>query len=575
MSSSINNDDEDKSGDSFDSDDSASEVEPLDDTDRKTLASKKTCQFRVLRGLVFLVLAVTAAFVSTVGSIYIKKGETAEFHDEFQANAKTVVESFHRSVVRTMEAVDALSVAITSYAKQSNRTFPYVTVPDFELRGANTRILSGTFLLSYSPIVQDKDRSSWEEYVGEVGDRQHEEALATFLFQSSEQDARLTSNRTLQEDTISSNITFFDPEVGFVPKPLGSGPFLPAWQVSPPQRFKYGTNVDLFSHPFIRPGGLRLLETGKAVLNDAFINDVSEDYFREAFADSQYRNGFEQFLGDPTSSFMFPVFDSFDPHNRTVAGIVNTNINWRQFFVALLPKSSVGIYCVLKNSFDQTLSFRIDGPKASFVGEGDFHDPAYNNLEAFADVNEFVASKASAQTRSYTSVELDDEFGRYTLFVYPSKETEAVFHNNDTTIFCVILTCVFLFSSLVFIGYDYTVGRRLDIVLERAMASSAIVSSLFPSQVRGQLYNGAKEPQSNREQTTEEGDGSSPNAKTYDATTVLFADLSGFTRWSSSRTPEQVFAFLERIFGEFDTLAARRNVFKVETIGDCYMGRLL
>lgn len=54
-------------------------------------------------------------------------------------------------------------------------------------------------------------------------------------------------------------------------------------------------------------------------------------------------------------------------------------------------------------------------------------------------------------------------------------------------------------------------------------------------------------------------------------TTIFFADLVGFTQWSSTRSPEDVFALLETIYGAFDSIAERRRVFKVETIGDCYV----
>jgi class 3 adenylate cyclase len=41
--------------------------------------------------------------------------------------------------------------------------------------------------------------------------------------------------------------------------------------------------------------------------------------------------------------------------------------------------------------------------------------------------------------------------------------------------------------------------------------------------------------------------------------------------WSSTREPCQVFILLETIYGHFDDIAKRRRVFKVETIGDCYV----
>ena len=47
--------------------------------------------------------------------------------------------------------------------------------------------------------------------------------------------------------------------------------------------------------------------------------------------------------------------------------------------------------------------------------------------------------------------------------------------------------------------------------------------------------------------------------------------ILGFTKWSSEHSPTEVFQLLERIFWEFDSLAARHNVFKLGTIGDCYI----
>mmetsp|Transcript_20743 Transcript_20743/g.59114 ORF Transcript_20743/g.59114 Transcript_20743/m.59114 type:complete len:657 (-) Transcript_20743:76-2046(-) len=52
--------------------------------------------------------------------------------------------------------------------------------------------------------------------------------------------------------------------------------------------------------------------------------------------------------------------------------------------------------------------------------------------------------------------------------------------------------------------------------------------------------------------------------------TILFS-LQGFTAWSSQREPEQVFTLLQTIYHAFDLLARKRAVFKVETIGDCYV----
>ena len=46
----------------------------------------------------------------------------------------------------------------------------------------------------------------------------------------------------------------------------------------------------------------------------------------------------------------------------------------------------------------------------------------------------------------------------------------------------------------------------------------------------------------------------------------MFADIVGFTAWSSVREPAQVFTLLENLYSAFDAIAEQRQVFKVETV---------
>ena len=56
-----------------------------------------------------------------------------------------------------------------------------------------------------------------------------------------------------------------------------------------------------------------------------------------------------------------------------------------------------------------------------------------------------------------------------------------------------------------------------------------------------------------------------------DDTTLLFSDISGFTKFSSSREPEEVVAMLTEMFTEFDKMCVKLGVYKVYTIGDAYI----
>jgi class 3 adenylate cyclase len=57
----------------------------------------------------------------------------------------------------------------------------------------------------------------------------------------------------------------------------------------------------------------------------------------------------------------------------------------------------------------------------------------------------------------------------------------------------------------------------------------------------------------------------------FDDVTLLFADIAGFTKYSSSVTANQVVYMLRSLFTEFDKCCLRYKVYKVYTIGDCYV----
>ena len=134
--------------------------------------------------------------------------------------------------------------------------------------------------------------------------------------------------------------------------------------------------------------------------------------------------------------------------------------------------------------------------------------------------------------------------------------------------------------------------KRFATFQTSAAQSSAIVSSLFPPNIQERLYSmKGKDDGSHRESQRDQStmflsesskDGAQSHGETstfagrpiadlFPSATVLFGDIAGFTAWSSTREPSQVFVLLESLYALFDTLATKRKVFKIETIGDCYM----
>jgi len=65
--------------------------------------------------------------------------------------------------------------------------------------------------------------------------------------------------------------------------------------------------------------------------------------------------------------------------------------------------------------------------------------------------------------------------------------------------------------------------------------------------------------------------GESPIADVFSDTSVIFADLVGFTPMSADLAPGEVITMLSGLFSMFDDLVADRGLEKIKTIGDAYM----
>jgi uncharacterized membrane protein len=56
-----------------------------------------------------------------------------------------------------------------------------------------------------------------------------------------------------------------------------------------------------------------------------------------------------------------------------------------------------------------------------------------------------------------------------------------------------------------------------------------------------------------------------------DNVTLLYTDMVGFTEFSKNHPPSEVVSLLSRLFSRFDQLCEQFGVYKVHTIGDCYV----
>jgi class 3 adenylate cyclase len=110
-------------------------------------------------------------------------------------------------------------------------------------------------------------------------------------------------------------------------------------------------------------------------------------------------------------------------------------------------------------------------------------------------------------------------------------------------------------NLLVPLGFTFALLRYTDIRRRRAEArSNELLANAIPPSIAARLRRGEERI-----------------AESYPQTTVLFADLEGFTPWVRETEPDRVVRFLDDLFTRFDELVAEAGVEKVKTVGDEYM----
>ncbi len=101
--------------------------------------------------------------------------------------------------------------------------------------------------------------------------------------------------------------------------------------------------------------------------------------------------------------------------------------------------------------------------------------------------------------------------------------------------------------------------RRREFVQQRTIAeerakSERLLANMLPQQIAERLKQ--------RPQAIADG---------FEAVSVLFADIVGFTPLSATMQPQALVELLNRVFSRFDELARVHGLEKIKTIGDAYM----
>lgn len=123
--------------------------------------NRAVLRLRIL--VLFVLLAVTFAASYSVYQ-YTRHQEETAFEEHFHDQATKVVNTFFFNAKQRLEALTGLTAQITSHALNTNETFPFVTLPDFERRATTTLQLAEVVAIAMYPIITLEQRDAWTAY---------------------------------------------------------------------------------------------------------------------------------------------------------------------------------------------------------------------------------------------------------------------------------------------------------------------------------------------------------------------------------------------------------------------------
>ncbi|GKZ00220.1 hypothetical protein MPSEU_000974900 [Mayamaea pseudoterrestris] len=512
-------------------------------------------RIKILLGVIFLL-----TMVGVVTAVYVamSKGETNNFENDFSKKETYFLERFEKASTMAVNQTRALCTTFTSYSTYQidGNSFPNVTVPDIAQRANATMMLSGAQVIGFFPMVPTPELDEWQAYAVK-----YQDWLST--------DLKYTHPGVTPRNLTVEMFPFHADNAG--PYPFVA----PLWQLAPtPLDWSFVTK-DFSSKAEVRAMMASVIRRRHARISD----DITDVDLNALYA----MGASEAEMSQPKSYVIQSVFEDITDDAPTV-GILISMFSWSNLLKNLMAKATMPMLAVIRGTKACSVEFtyRIEGPKATFLDYGNLGDQRYVKLGLVNDIPFF----------NRTWIVPDESMCRYHISMYPTAEFESHYHTSQPIIYtCIILAC-FICVLIMFVIYDVMISRRHNFLYGATMRTNEFVTSLFPETVHKQMLQDAYAETKNagggaasgnaksmlKDFTAKDGVAvtqdmfkSKPLADLFPNCTIMFADLQGFTAWSSMREPTQVFMLLETIYHAFDQIANRRRVFKVETVGDCYV----
>mmetsp|Transcript_45322 Transcript_45322/g.109736 ORF Transcript_45322/g.109736 Transcript_45322/m.109736 type:complete len:1123 (+) Transcript_45322:296-3664(+) len=502
--------------------------------------------------------------------LYTANAEDEEFENQYFEFANKVLESIGATLENSFGALDNLATSVVAAAHAANQTFPNIRVANFGIHAAKTLSLSRAKIIVMCPVVKGGQFEAWHNWTLQEGRTWVDETVNVQKTDPNYFGPIVEEYLTRDEIHTRNGAT---EAIGVHLPSWQAYPIVPTW---PPYNYDYITGLTYTT------AHTEMLEKGSIVITTPYLNPDPNDEAAMENAISTAGWLYERLHPDeeplePASDLYFPIFDDLntfetDTSKTSPVATFGVTFYWRDMIRDILPESAKGILVVVDCPCSASFTYRLDGSETTLMGRGDLHESKYNDMELTSVITQLDSFRI--RQTSYSGPGLDDETCPIAFRIYPSQATEDQYMTNNSLIYSGFTVLICLTAALLFVIYDRYQERRQKVFMESAEKNDAVVSALFPAAIREKLY---ANQQTQREMEKKGGgmralDGNNaPIAELYTDTTVMFADIAGFTAWASAREASDVFTLLESIYFEFDLLAKKYRVFKVETVGDSYV----
>lgn len=381
--------------------------------------------------------------------------------------------------MRVFDVLGTLSNTITSFAHQNasrNAGQPpgFYTLPEVEHHLGTARNVSGAFMITYLPLIDDENREAWEDYSRDnqdwileangLGPDAELEPIPSVIwaYYDPEEEAEEADNSTMQHRSLQRTADCSSEgrrRLSDIPKvePKGSGPYSPVWQRSPPPEATdtFILNYNMFDRPVFE----KAVNFIKFTRKPAFLDVCTQTAWFGAETPDDGAN--------PQTVVVQPVFEDFDT-SSPIVGVVAAVIPWNVFFDDILNHGSEPVQLVMSNTCDEEFTYEVHAREALFQGEVDVHDEQFD---------EYMHSSIFADFANPENLpEEAGEYCIYTIKVYPTEETQDAFRGPAPIIYVTVVVSIFAFTSLIFLMYDFFVSQRQEKVLSTANKTQVLVS---------------------------------------------------------------------------------------------------